>query len=80
MIDEFENGAWYSDRPGAQQPQADRPGRRARSLHRRQVANITVDRWQVDCGGCVGEQTFHVESNNVTVRNSEHQQQRRRAA
>jgi hypothetical protein len=70
VIDEFENGAWYSDRRGANNLTLIGPVA-ARSFVADKVANITVDGWRIDCGGCVGVQAFHAESDNVTLRNSE---------
>ncbi len=44
----------------------------ARSFRSDQASNIVVDGWNVDCNGCDNEQIFHLEAaNNVTVRNSE---------
>ena len=44
----------------------------ARTFRTDRTNNIVVDGWNVDCGGCVGEQIFHLEeNNNVIVRNSE---------
>ena len=44
----------------------------ARTFRTDRTSNIVVDGWNVDCGGCVGEQIFHLEeNNNVVVRNSE---------
>jgi hypothetical protein len=70
VIDEFENGAWYADRGGANNLVLIGPIA-ARSFVADKVANITVDRWQIDCGGCVGVTAFHAESNNVILRNSD---------
>ena len=44
----------------------------ARSFRSDTANNIVVDGWRVDCGGCDGEQMFHIEqASNVTVRNSD---------
>ena len=44
----------------------------ARSFRSDKASNIVVDSWRVDCGGCDGEQMFHIEqANNVTVKNSD---------
>jgi Right handed beta helix region len=44
----------------------------ARTFRSDGADNVLVDRWRVDCGGCTGVQTFHLENaNNVTVRNSD---------
>ena len=44
----------------------------ARTFRSDQSSNIVVDTWNVDCNGCDNEQIFHLEAaNNVTVRNSE---------
>ena len=70
VIDEFENGAWYSDRGGVSNLTLIGPVV-AHSFIADKVSNITVDRWRVDCSGCVGIQTFHLDSENVIVRNSD---------
>ena len=45
---------------------------RARTFRVDRASGVLVDRWLVDCGGCVGEQVFHVEDAvNVVLRNSE---------
>jgi chitodextrinase len=69
-LDEFENGAWTTTRGGANNLTLIGPVT-ARSFKADGVSNLVVDRWRVDCGGCVGIQTFHLNSENVTVRNSE---------
>jgi chitodextrinase len=44
----------------------------ARTFRSDQASNIVVDGWNVDCNGCDSTQIFHLEAaNNVTVRNSE---------
>ena len=44
----------------------------ARSFRSDKASNVVVDNWHVDCGGCNGVQTFHLEAaDNVVVRNSE---------
>ena len=44
----------------------------ARTFRSDQASNIVVDGWNVDCNGCDSIQIFHLEAaNNVTVRNSE---------
>jgi hypothetical protein len=44
----------------------------ARTFRTDRTNNVVIDNWNVDCGGCVGEQIFHLEeNNNVVVRNSE---------
>ncbi len=49
----------------------------ARTFRSDQASNIVVDGWNVDCNGCDGMQIFHLEAaNNVTVRNSEIQDNR----
>ena len=49
----------------------------ARTFRSDQASNIVVDGWNVDCNGCNNEQIFHLEAaNNVTVRNSEIQDNR----
>ena len=43
----------------------------ARSFRSDGTRNILVDGWRVDCGGCDGEQIFHLEdAESTTVRNS----------
>lgn len=43
----------------------------ARSFRSDGTRNLLVDGWRVDCGGCDGEQIFHLEdAQNSTVRNS----------
>ena len=44
----------------------------ARTFRSDKASNVVVDNWHVDCGGCNGVQTFHLEAaDNVVVRNSE---------
>ena len=43
----------------------------ARTFRSDGTRNLLVDRWRVDCGGCDGEQIFHLEdAENAVVRNS----------
>jgi chitodextrinase len=44
----------------------------SRTFRSDRASNVVVDGWNVDCGGCVNVQTFHLEAaDNVTVKNSE---------
>ena len=44
----------------------------SRTFRSDKASNVVVDNWKVDCGGCDGVQTFHLEdANNVVVTNSE---------
>jgi hypothetical protein len=67
---EFENGAWQTNGGGANNLTLIGPVS-SRTFQADYISNLTVDGWTVDCGGCVGIQTFHLDSDNVTVRNSE---------
>jgi Right handed beta helix region/Fibronectin type III domain len=70
VVKDFENGA-ISGGGGASNVRFIGPAR-ARTFRTDRTDNVVIDNWNVDCGGCVGEQIFHLEeNNNVVVRNSE---------
>ncbi len=70
VVAEFENGAYYNQGGGANNLNLIGPVRASRFISDH-VINLTVDRWNVDCEGCISVQTFHIDSDNVVVRNSE---------
>ena len=70
VVKDFENGVISGGR-GASNVRFVGPAR-ARTFRTDRTDNVVIDNWNVDCGGCVGEQIFHLEeNNNVVVRNSE---------
>ena len=70
VVGDFENGH-VAGRRGASNVSFVGPVT-ARTFRSDKASNVVVSGWRVDCGGCVGVQTFHVEdASNVTVRNSD---------
>lgn len=70
VIDEFENGSDAGGSRGADNLRLIGPVR-SRTFSADRINNLVVDRWHVNCGGCANVQTFHLDSNNVVVRNSD---------
>lgn len=69
-VGEFENGH-VAGRSGASNVRFVGPAT-SRTFRSDRSDNVLVDRWRVDCSGCVGIQVFHLEdASNVAVRNSD---------
>ena len=69
-VGDFENG-YINGNDGAEQRHVRGPVN-ARTFRSDQTSNVTVDGWNVDCGGCANVQIFHLEAgSNILVKNSE---------